>query len=269
VADMRERDSSALHRQYRTDANLQVRMSLYDRFSTNPQPWREWVFAQLDLPPDAAILDVGCGTGNLWSENRDGILRGWRLVLLDLSLGMLIAADAATSDVDCDRSLVMADAQAIPFLDHSFDGVLANHMLFHVPDRRRALAEMRRVLRPGGLWYATVYGSKHLHEVASLVGRIFERDVQVHNAATFGLETGPEHLQPHFEHVSVLRYPDHLEVGEEEPLIAYISSLAEFEDADAAQFGELRKAVQEQIQEQGSFRITKDTGMLVARRPFP
>ena len=48
-----------------------------------------------------------------------------------------------------------------PYDDASFDAVIANHMLFHVPDRAKALAEMRRVLRPGGKLYTSTMGETH------------------------------------------------------------------------------------------------------------
>jgi ubiquinone/menaquinone biosynthesis C-methylase UbiE len=47
-------------------------------------------------------------------------------------------------------SFAQADAQALPFRDASFDAVIANHMLYHVPDISRSLGEVRRVLKPSG-----------------------------------------------------------------------------------------------------------------------
>src|SRR5436305_15089237 len=65
----------------------------------------------------------------------------------------------------------LMDAQAIPFEDRGFDAVIANHMLYHVPDRGLALAEVRRVLKPGGRLYTSTIGGSHLRELDELVSR--------------------------------------------------------------------------------------------------
>ena len=60
------------------------------------------------------------------------------------------------------------DAQDLPFDDGTFDVVVANHMLYHVPDPRRAAAEFARVLRPGGVLLAATNGPQHLDAVADV-----------------------------------------------------------------------------------------------------
>ena len=91
--------------------------------------------------PGRRLLDVGGGTGNYAAALRD---EGWEPVVCDRSPEML--AHAAAKGLDT----VEADAQALPFADASFDGLICVSMLHHVDDRSRALAEQRRVLRPGG-----------------------------------------------------------------------------------------------------------------------
>ncbi|TML08077.1 MAG: methyltransferase domain-containing protein [Actinobacteria bacterium] len=91
--------------------------------------------------PGRRLLDVGGGTGNYAVALRD---EGWDPVVCDRSPDML--AHAAAKGVET----VPADAQELPFADASFDAVMCVSMLHHVDDRPRALAEQRRVLRPGG-----------------------------------------------------------------------------------------------------------------------
>ena len=140
---MTNRDYLVKH-QYRDGGNLTARIRFYERFSVNTRGWLPWVFDRLRLPADARVLDLGCGTGVLWSENRDRVPPGWRVVLGDLSPGMIETARRSLAEQRFRYRV--ADAQALPFDDDRFDGVIANHMLFHVPDRARALREMRRVL---------------------------------------------------------------------------------------------------------------------------
>jgi SAM-dependent methyltransferase len=91
--------------------------------------------------PGRRLLDVGGGTGNYALALRD---EGWDVVVSDRSPEML--ARAAAKGLEA----VAADAQALPFADASFDALICVSMLHHVDDRPRALAEQRRVLRPGG-----------------------------------------------------------------------------------------------------------------------
>ena len=91
--------------------------------------------------PGRRLLDVGGGTGNYALALRD---EDWDVVVSDRSAEMLARAAAKGLET------VEADAQALPFDDASFDALICVSMLHHVDDRPRALAEQRRVLRPGG-----------------------------------------------------------------------------------------------------------------------
>ena len=91
---------------------------------------------------DERVLDVGCGNGTyLW-------LLGQRAAH---GAGIRLRPVARHAPVGRDRTAMLGvcDAQQLPFPDAAMDAVLAMHMLYHVPDRPRGLAEMRRVLRPG------------------------------------------------------------------------------------------------------------------------
>lgn len=70
-------------KQYRTSVNLDARMALHARFSTNPYPWMRWVFDHFALPAECRVLELGCGTGALWAANRERIPAGWDITLSD------------------------------------------------------------------------------------------------------------------------------------------------------------------------------------------
>ena len=79
--------------QYKDSSNLDARVAIHQRFSTNPYGWFRWIFdTLLKLPSSARILELGCGHGLLWKENVDRIPSGWMITLSDLSPGMLDAA---------------------------------------------------------------------------------------------------------------------------------------------------------------------------------
>ena len=97
--------------------------------------------AALEGAPGRRLADVGGGTGNYALALRS---EGWEPVVVDRSRAMLARAAAKG------LTTVESDAQALPFEDESFDAVTMISMLHHVDDRAAALAEARRILRPGG-----------------------------------------------------------------------------------------------------------------------
>ena len=251
--------------QYRNAGNLEARIRFYERFSVNTRGWLPWVFDRLQFPIDARVLDLGCGTGILWSENRARIPPGWEVVLGDLSPGMIDAARRALGEARFRFQVV--DAQETPFEDHRFDGVIANHMLFHVPDRSRALREIRRVLAPGGRLYASTNGRTRRPGLAAWVRKVVSRDDTRTTGQTdlelFSLETGEAQLRDVFSHVVMHRYDDALEVTEIEPLIDYVQSTSAMA-LDPERLPGLRRAVAAEIERDGCLRLPKNTGMFEA-----
>lgn len=110
----------------------------------------------LEGAPGRALLDVGGGTGNYALALREA---GWAPTVLDASAQMRAAAEAKGLQV------VAGDATGIPFAEASFDAVTMISMLHQVSDWRRALAEARRVLRPGGRLVIMGLAAEHLREV--------------------------------------------------------------------------------------------------------
>lgn len=92
-----------------------------------------------------SVLDIGCGTGNQLVADR-AILRNARMVGLDRSLGMLRQAQPKAAEI----AWVLGDAAVLPFHASSFDFITCQHAFHHVPGKEAMLAEVLRVLRPGG-----------------------------------------------------------------------------------------------------------------------
>ncbi len=169
----------------------------------------------------------------LWQVNCERVPASWQVILSDISEGMLNDAKTNVADVSGTFSFQRLDAQAIPFEDSSFDVVIANHMLYHVPDVDKAISEVRRVLKPNGRFYAATGGLKHMQELddfvvthmASKLPGVFEGLDTI--TQQFALENGAEKLTKHFPNVKLHLPPEsHLQVTEAEPFIAYILSMA-------------------------------------------
>ncbi len=259
-------------KQYHNASNLSARIELHQRFSTNSYNWHLWVFDQLDLTPDSQILEVGCGRGDFWTANRHRIPSDWEVTLTDLSGGMLEDTKKHLGE-DVERfTFRQMDAQDIPFADASFDAVFAHAMLYHVPDRPKALAEIRRVLKPGGRLYAATFGDNHMRELDELVERytldmVFWKQTK---DKSFSLENGGAQLAPFFADVTIRRQDNALVVTEVEPLVAYVLSTITISNAGEvlANDGEaeFQAHVQKEIETKGAIRISKDGGLFIARK---
>ncbi len=100
------------------------------------------------LHPDLMVLEVACGAGHLAESTA---LYVHQVVALDLTPELLaLAADRMRQAGITNVLLQQGDAEALPFVDHSFDLVYCRASLHHMMDPRRAAAEMVRVCRPGG-----------------------------------------------------------------------------------------------------------------------
>lgn len=126
----------------------------YDRASGNydrGEPLQRFVIgdvrARLCGRAEGRVLEVAVGTG----QNLEHYPSGVELTGVDLSTGMLARARARAAGLGLRAELAEGDAQNLAFGDRAFDTVLCAMALCTIPDQRRALAEMRRVLRPGGL----------------------------------------------------------------------------------------------------------------------
>ena len=130
-----------LRRQYRTNENLQTRIQLHTHYSTNPIGWFPWVFDHMQIPEGGCVLQIGCGSGELWKLNQSKISEYWDIILTDYSEGMLKQAKACLQQYNNIRYR-QVNAMDIPYDTHKFDVVIANHVLYHVKDINQALTEI-------------------------------------------------------------------------------------------------------------------------------
>ncbi|MBD0289992.1 MAG: class I SAM-dependent methyltransferase [Thermoleophilia bacterium] len=133
------------------------------------------------------VLEVGCGDGALAERIEQEL--GAEVVAIDQSAEMV--ARARTRGI----AAAVGDAQALDAPAGSFDCAVAAWMLYHVPARGRALAELARVLRPEGRLVAVTNSEANLHELWSLCGPAARR---IH---PFSAENGADQLSSHFPRV--------------------------------------------------------------------
>jgi SAM-dependent methyltransferase len=259
--------------QYKDPGNLNARSQLHRLFSVSPVQWSTWLLNHFDLQPGKAILECGCGPGGLWAANLNRLPLDCHFTLTDLSPGMVKTAKVNLGGRPNFRFQV-ADIQELPFEDASFDVVVANHMLYHVPDLSKGLSEVRRVLKPGGRFFAATNGRNHMHELFAIGGELFPQlrelkqeriELQPHS---FRLENGRNHLTPYFTNITLHRYDDHLEVTEAKPLLEYALSSSEVRAAVSDEmYQQATTYLESLIAKQGMIKISKESGLFEARRP--
>ncbi len=253
--------------QYSDASKFDARVRLYELYATNPTTWTEWLFERLRLAPGESVLELGCGTGKLWRENGKRIPADLRLTLSDLSEGMLeqacerLAATGLVFEARC------FDAQSIPMDDASVDVVLANHMLYHVPDRSRAISEAHRVLRPGGRFYAGTNDWTHLIEMRELIQRFGVRTeflVVRRDPAFFDLETAAEEIAARFPRTTLSRRRDELRIRDVAALEGYLRSMLVEDPRNEPRLAALVEHVARQIERAGAFWVNVCAGVIEA-----
>jgi SAM-dependent methyltransferase len=253
--------------QYRDSTKLAARARLHAAYGRGD--WFPWWATQVPWPGNPTVLEVGCGAGWAWAEAMAQIPPGLHLTLTDLSQGMLDEALARVTATNHYESVVgrVADAQDLPYDDDSFDLVVSNHMLYHLPDPARGVAELARVLRPDGVAAVVTNGEAHLRELWALQEDVFPGSPGADNyLRVFGLETGEPMLRAAFGSVELTRYPDQLRCTDPGDVLAFITSTPPADTAGPDAIDALRVAVDDAFARGGGvFEISKDVGLFICR----
>jgi SAM-dependent methyltransferase len=143
-------------------------------------------------------------------------------------------------------------------------------MLYHVSERHQSLKEIRRVLKPGGVLFASTMGTNHMKEIKGLLSELNPHyDLGRQDfACEFGLENGADQLDAAgFINIRIQRYEDALHVTDSKPLIAYIRTTpGGRENLTDSRVTKLESMLNEMIRVEGPVYITKDVGLFVANR---
>ena len=183
---IRANDPEFVKRQYESEANLAARKAVY---ATSEGP------SALDVAFDAVaeaapsrVLEVGGGEGELAGRILSEL--GCELVGIEQSERMVEIQRAQGIDAR------LGDVQELSFGGEEFDVALAAWMLFHLPDLDRGLAELARVVKPGGRLVAVTNAIDHFQELWDLAGL----DTSL-RSFTFRSENGEAALKRHFARI--------------------------------------------------------------------
>ena len=201
-------DPASVQKQYAREDNLRARQRLYEEVS-GPHAHDVLWQTLLEWSP-RRVLEVGGGPGEL-SERMQKEL-GAEVSFLDISPSMVELARERGVDAQ------VGDVQSLPFADGTFDTVVAAWMLYHVPDIDRGLAEIARVLRPGGALVAVTNSVLHLSELRELMA------YPDGHQETFNRENGAEFLGKHFAQIERFDLDFEVTVRDRQTLVDYQQS---------------------------------------------
>lgn len=256
----------SLKTQYQNASNISARINLHALYSQNKQHWFPWIFEHCMVSAGQKILEIGCGDGAFWVENKEQLPEDIQIFLSDKSDGMLRDAIRKIGSEDSRFHFDALDCMNIPCDSGKFDTVIANHVLFYCSDVPTACREISRVLKPTGRFICSTYGADHMKEISQLVTEFDDRIVLAaeHLYSRFGRENGAEILQKYFSDVRWIEYEDSLFITETAPLISYILSC----HGNQTQFildryKEFHAHVEKYVKK--GLKVTKDAGIFICQ----
>jgi SAM-dependent methyltransferase len=257
-------DPDVIGEQYRDPARLAARQAIW-AFRRPAIDFVSWALGHVDLDGDETVVDVGCGNGQYLCTLLELGHRG-HLVGVDISTGMLAAVPSRAGRVG-------ADAQALPIADSAAALTLAMHMLYHVPDKQKAVSELRRVTKPHGRVVVSLPDRQSLHELHQLIEECASRlDLSIApDDPGLGFDEATSLLAGLFETVRRIDVPGVLQVTEARPVVDYTASLSRVVRATPlpGQHDDLLDRIGEKVTARiavdGAFTLTAAGGCLICQ----
>ncbi|MFC0011725.1 class I SAM-dependent methyltransferase [Devosia nitrariae] len=255
--------------QYGDSSKLEARARLHRKYAQTEAPWFSWIAGKAKLQSGSRVLDIGCGPGWFWAEAAESLPESLDIQLADLSPGMVDEAIARVRGIGrwAEVEGTVADVTELPFDDASFDAIFAVHMLYHASDRARAIAEIARVLKPGGVAIVTTNGRDDCASLYDLGYRAFGGKPGSPIAGLFDLEMGGPMLRAAFGEVEEFPFQSRLVCTDPKDVVAFLLSHPPGDGAPAEQQARLRELTEAAFEAAGGvFEIRKVVGLFLCRK---
>ena len=259
-------ETQNVKQQFSNDKNLALRIDFYKKYTTNKYKFADWLFDKYDFKENMSILELGCGNGSHWEGRIEKLPKGYKLILSDFSDGMLSLVKEKYSTYK-NVSFCKIDIQSIPYSDNSFDMIIANHMLFHVPDLNKALLEVQRVLKKGCCFYSATDGNggmrPFLHEA---IKQFDPKSEAFTEKLPFNLQNGSEILRKYFTSVERFDYENILAITKTEDLMDWLKSTSTISGFSEENFANLYKYFEDIRIKDGAINIPRETGVFISTK---
>ncbi|HBJ2622666.1 methyltransferase domain-containing protein [Clostridium botulinum] len=259
---------NSIKEQYNSDENLKLRTNLHS-YNRNKIDWDKWCFQKMNLIKCSKILELGCGVGKLWIKNQDFIDENSEIILSDFSPNMLKCAKNNLENLDYKFKYKKINAEDIPYDDESFDVVIAEHMIYFVTDIEKALSEIKRVLKPNGIFYVTTNSCNSMIELNKLAEK-FDPNLDINNnglSSRFDLENGEKMLKKYFNNIESETLEGKIILDKAEPVVSYKASTIQ---GNSILVGKKReeftKYLEKYIEENKNIEITTKAGIFKASK---
>lgn len=257
-------ETQNVKKQFSNDKNLAMRIDFYKKYTTNKYKFSDWLFDKYDFKEDISILELGCGNGSHWEGRIEKLPKGCKLILSDFSDGMLNLVEEKYSSIE-NVSFRKIDIQSIPFEDNSFDVVIANHMLFHVPNLNKALLEVQRVLKKDGYFYSATDGNGGMRPFLHEAIKQFDPESEAFTEQLpFNLQNGCEILSKFFTSVERFDYENVLAITKTEDLMEWLKSTSTISGFSEENLVNLYNYFENIRVKDGAINIPRETGVFVS-----
>jgi len=223
--------------------------------------WEQYSFFE-----NCKILELGCGNGEQWKTKIDLLPDGCEIILSDFSEGMVHAVKEKYANYKL-FSFQQIDIQNIPFPNDTFDIVIANHMLYHVPELSNALSEVKRVLKTDGTFYSSTISNGGMQPFLHEAFKHFHPDTTAFTQKfSFNLQNGFELLSEYFHNVRRVDYKDSLSITETQDLIERIKSTITLASYSEQSFNDLYDYFENIRKKDGAINIPKENGLFISMK---
>ena len=253
-----------VQQQYSDDTNLSARMNLHTKHSTNKQGFDCWLWEQYNFFANCHILELGCGNGAQWENKINVLPNGCKIVLSDFADGMVNIVKDKFSE---HKSFLFQqiDIQDIPFTNETFDFVIANHMLYHVPNLSKALSEVKRILKKDGKFFSTTIGRGGLQPFLHKAFKHFDPDTTAFTQQfSFVLQNGYDILNEHFSDVIRDDYEDSFSITDTHDLMDWIKSTVTIASYPEQNLDNLFNYFEDIRKKDGAINIPKEVGLFIS-----
>jgi ubiquinone/menaquinone biosynthesis C-methylase UbiE len=260
------RNQNVLAEQFKDSSNLEIRKNFHRKYDPSPRAYAEWILSKIKFKNGSRVLEVGCGTGNLWEKQAELVETFSELILTDISKGMIDIAREMYTGKENVKAQVM-DILDMPFEAESFDIVIANSMLYHVNDAAAAVQNIQRILRSEGVFCATTFGKGgQLNYINHAMYDLGLSDSDNIGSISFSLENGEDLLRKHFPVIELETYENRLEVTETSDLVDYIFSMASMSHIDPSNRTKMNAYFEKKKDSQGHLVIPTLYGMYLCSK---